>query len=98
MRLVKFAVDTLELFLELRANGRARYAKTPRAPGGNRGGYNTVDSQIIKSSDQWLCIHVCRLWKANQLENGRSHVAEGAVFHALDLITGIDNNELNRIE
>lgn len=37
IRLVKFAVDTLELFLELRANGRARYAKTPRAPGGNRG-------------------------------------------------------------
>lgn len=95
IRLVKFAVDTLELFLELRANGRARYAKTPRAPGGNRGG---VIQLILKSLDQWLCIHVCRLWKTHQLENGRSHVAEGAVLHALDLVTGIDNNELNRIE
>ena len=37
IRLVKFTVDTLELFLELCANGRARYAKTPRVPGGNRG-------------------------------------------------------------
>ena len=37
IHLVKFAVDTLELFPELRANGRAQYAKTPRAPCGNRG-------------------------------------------------------------
>ena len=61
-------------------------------------GYNTVDSQIIKSSDQWLRIHVCRLWKPHQLEDSRSHVAEGAVLHALYFVTGIDNNELNRIE
>ena len=49
IHLVKFAVDTLELFLELRANGRAQYAKTPRAPCGNRGGIIQYDSQIIRS-------------------------------------------------
>lgn len=91
----KVAVDTLELFLELRANGRAQYAKIPRVPHGTRGVYN---SMILKSSDQRFCIHVCWLRKTHQLENGRSHVAEGAVLHALDLVTGIDNNELNRIE
>lgn len=64
-------------------------------PHGTRGVYN---SMILKSSYQRFCIHVCRLRKAHQLENGRSHVAEGAVLHALDLVTGIDNNELNRIE
>lgn len=95
IRLVKFDVDTLELFLELRANGRAQYAKNPRAPGRNRGG---IIKLILKSLDQWLCIHVCRLWKPHQLEDGRSHVAEGTVLHALYFVTGIDNNELNRIE
>ena len=95
IHLVKFAVDTLELFLELRANGRAQYAKTPRAPGGNRGG---IIQLILKSSDQWLCIHVGRLRKTHQLENGRSYVAEGTVLHAFYFVTGIDNNELNRIE
>lgn len=95
IRLVKFAVDALELFLELRANGRARYAKTPRASGGNRGG---IIQLILKSSDQRFCVHVGRLRKTHQLEDSRSHVAEGTVLHALYFVTGIDNNELNRIE
>lgn len=95
IRLVKFAVDTLELFLELRANGRARYAKTPSGSGWKPRG---IIQLILKSSDQWLCIHVGRLWKTHQLQDGRSHVAEGAVLHALYFVTGIDNNELNRIE
>ena len=95
IRLVKFAVDTLELFLELRANGRAQYAKTPRVPGGKPRG---IIQLILKSSDQRLCIHVCRLWETHQLQDSRSHVAEGTVLHTLYFVAGIDNNELNRIE
>lgn len=54
--LVKFVVDTLELFLELRANGRARYAKTLGLRVETEGGYNTVDSQIIRT----MALHPCR--------------------------------------
>ena len=35
---------------------------------------------------------------AHQFEDGRSHVGEFAVLHALDLVSGIDYYELNGVE
>ena len=58
--------------------------------------FRTYETQT--SLDQWFCIHVGRLRETHQLENCRSNVAEGAILDTLDLVTGIDNNELYLIQ
>lgn len=58
--------------------------------------FRTCETQT--SLDQWFCIHVSRLRETHQLENCRSNVAEGAILDTLDLVAGIDNNELYRIQ
>lgn len=58
--------------------------------------FRTYETQT--SLDQWFSVHVGRLRKTHQLENCRSNVAEGAILDTLDLVAGIDNNELYRIQ
>ena len=74
----------------------ARLARLRRGYVAERDGlYLTL---YVNSLEKRLCVHVFRLWKTHQLQDGRSYIAEGAVLYALDLIAGIDNDELNRIE